>query len=69
MVAHGPLVKGMISSIELTFMALNPNLKIVAPWKDPKWDLHSREDCLAYADQQVFRLFNQKRIYRKIETF
>jgi argininosuccinate synthase len=50
MVAHGATGKGNDQvRFELTFMALDPSLKIIAPWKDPKWNLHSREDCLAYA--------------------
>ena len=65
MVAHGATGKGNDQvRFELTFMALNPNLKIVAPWKDPKWDLHSREDCLAYADQHNIPVVqSKKRIY------
>ena len=44
MVAHGATGKGNDQvRFELTFMALAPHLKIIAPWKDPKWDLHSRE--------------------------
>ena len=65
MVAHGATGKGNDQvRFELTFMALNPSLKIVAPWKDPKWDLHSREDCLAYADQHNIPVVqSKKRIY------
>jgi argininosuccinate synthase len=32
---------------ELTFMALDPRLKVIAPWRE--WDIRSREDALAYA--------------------
>lgn len=65
MVAHGATGKGNDQvRFELTFMALDPTLKIIAPWKDPKWDLHSREDCLAYADQhQIPVTQSKKRIY------
>jgi argininosuccinate synthase len=28
-------------------MALDPRLKVIAPWRE--WDIHSREDALAYA--------------------
>ena len=65
MVAHGATGKGNDQvRFELTFMALNPNLKIVAPWKDPKWTLHSREDCLEYADQHNIPVTqSKKRIY------
>ena len=52
MVAHGATGKGNDQvRFELTYMALAPQLKIIAPWKDAKWTLHSREDCIAYADQ------------------
>ncbi|MEK9658190.1 MAG: argininosuccinate synthase [bacterium] len=52
MVAHGATGKGNDQvRFELTYMALAPQLNIIAPWKDPQWTLHSREDCIAYADQ------------------
>jgi len=48
----------------LTVMALNPKLKIISPWKDPKWTLHSREDCIAYAEQHGVPISQtKKRIY------
>jgi argininosuccinate synthase len=34
---------------ELTYQALAPELKIIAPWRE--WSLKSREDCLDYAEQ------------------
>ena len=49
-VAHGATGKGNDQvRFEIAYMALNPDLKIVAPWKDPNWTLTSREDCEAYA--------------------
>ena len=52
MVAHGATGKGNDQvRFELTFMALDPSLKIIAPWKDPKWTLTSREACVEYAKQ------------------
>ncbi|MEC8678733.1 MAG: argininosuccinate synthase, partial [Candidatus Margulisiibacteriota bacterium] len=65
MVAHGATGKGNDQvRFELTFMALDPSLQIIAPWKDPKWDLHSREDCLAYADKHNIPVTqSKKRIY------
>lgn len=65
MVAHGATGKGNDQvRFELTFMALDPTLQIIAPWKDPKWDLHSREDCLTYADQHNIPVTqSKKRIY------
>jgi argininosuccinate synthase len=49
-VAHGATGKGNDQvRFELTFMALDPKLKIIAPWKDDKWDMNSREDAIDYA--------------------
>jgi argininosuccinate synthase len=47
-VAHGCTGKGNDQvRFELTVKALNPRLKVIAPWRE--WDIHSREDALAYA--------------------
>lgn len=47
-VSHGSTGKGNDQiRFELTFNALAPNIKIIAPWRI--WDLKSREDCIAYA--------------------
>lgn len=47
-VAHGCTGKGNDQvRFELTTMALNPKLKVIAPWRE--WDIRSREDALAYA--------------------
>jgi argininosuccinate synthase len=47
-VAHGCTGKGNDQvRFELTFMALDPRLKVIAPWRE--WDIKSREDALAYA--------------------
>ena len=47
-VAHGCTGKGNDQvRFELTFTALNPRLKIIAPWRE--WHIRSREDALAYA--------------------
>ena len=49
-VAHGATGKGNDQvRFELTVMALNPKLKIIAPWRE--WDIRSREDALAYAQE------------------
>ncbi|HEY6337377.1 MAG TPA: argininosuccinate synthase [Candidatus Sulfotelmatobacter sp.] len=48
--AHGCTGKGNDQvRFELTYQALAPELKIVAPWRE--WALKSREDCLDYAEQ------------------
>lgn len=47
-VSHGCTGKGNDQvRFELTYKALNPTLKVVAPWRD--WEIRSREDALAYA--------------------
>ena len=49
-VAHGATGKGNDQvRFELTFMALDPKLTIIAPWKDPKFELTSREAAIDYA--------------------
>ena len=46
--AHGCTGKGNDQvRFELTFKALAPDLKIIAPWRE--WDIDSREDALDYA--------------------
>jgi argininosuccinate synthase len=47
-IAHGATGKGNDQvRFELTVMALNPKLKIIAPWRE--WSIRSREDALKYA--------------------
>jgi len=49
-VAHGCTGKGNDQvRFEVTTMALNPKLKTIAPWRE--WDIRSREDALAYAEE------------------
>jgi argininosuccinate synthase len=48
-VAHGCTGKGNDQvRFELTYQALAPELKVIAPWRE--WNLKSREDCLDYAE-------------------
>ncbi len=47
-VSHGATGKGNDQvRFELTYMALDPSLKIIAPWRI--WDFRGREDLMAYA--------------------
>jgi argininosuccinate synthase len=49
-VAHGATGKGNDQvRFELTYMALAPRLRIIAPWKDPSFELTSREAAIEYA--------------------
>jgi argininosuccinate synthase len=48
--AHGATGKGNDQvRFELTFRALSPELKVIAPWRE--WDLRSRSDCMTYAQK------------------
>src|SRR6266571_416013 len=50
-VAHGCTGKGNDQvRFELTYQALAPALKVIAPWRE--WNLKSREDCLDYAEKR-----------------
>ncbi len=49
-VAHGCTGKGNDQvRFEVSTMALNPKLRTIAPWRE--WDIRSREDALAYAEE------------------
>ena len=51
-IAHGATGKGNDQvRFELSAYALNPDIEVVAPWREPEWNLHSREACMAYAQQ------------------
>jgi len=48
-VSHGATGKGNDQvRFELGYLALNPDITIIAPWRE--WDLNSREKLLAYAE-------------------
>lgn len=48
--SHGATGKGNDQvRFELGYLSNNPNLKIIAPWRE--WDLNSREKLLAYAQK------------------
>jgi argininosuccinate synthase len=49
-VAHGATGKGNDQvRFELTYRALAPELKVIAPWRE--WDLKGRAECIAYAQK------------------
>ncbi len=64
-VSHGATGKGNDQvRFELTVMALNPKLKIIAPWRE--WHIRSREDALEYcADHNVPVTATLKSIYSR----
>ena len=64
-VSHGATGKGNDQvRFELTVMALNPKLKIIAPWRE--WHIRSREDALKYcAEHNVPVTATIKSIYSR----
>ncbi|MDY6826169.1 MAG: argininosuccinate synthase [Bacillota bacterium] len=49
-IAHGATGKGNDQvRFEFAIKALNPYMKIIAPWRE--WDLRSRTDCMKYASK------------------
>ncbi|HEU4391525.1 MAG TPA: argininosuccinate synthase, partial [Blastocatellia bacterium] len=49
-VAHGATGKGNDQvRFELTYYALDPTIKVIAPWRE--WSFKSRSDLMAYAEQ------------------
>ena len=66
-VAHGATGKGNDQvRFELTYMALDPTLKIIAPWKDPNFKLTSREAAVDYADKHGIPIDqSKKKIYSR----
>ncbi len=66
-VAHGATGKGNDQvRFEVTYMALDPSLKIVAPWKDPKFELTSRETAVDYAKKHKIPIEQtKKKIYSR----
>jgi len=64
-VSHGCTGKGNDQvRFELTYKALNPRLKVIAPWRE--WDVRSREDALNYAaEHNVPVAATEKSIYSR----
>ena len=51
-VSHGATGKGNDQvRFEMTCMAMEPGVKIIAPWRDPQWTLNTREKMVAYAKE------------------
>ena len=59
-VSHGATGKGNDQvRFELGYYALNPNITIIAPWRE--WDLRSREQLIAFAEQHQIPIAKDKR--------
>lgn len=64
-IAHGATGKGNDQvRFETTIHALDPTLKIIAPWRT--WNLRSREDCIEYAQKHNIPIAQTKeKIYSR----
>jgi len=64
-VGHGATGKGNDQvRFELTYMALDPKLKIIAPWKDRAFELRDRESAIDYAAKHNIPIpVSKKKIY------
>ncbi len=51
-VSHGATGKGNDQvRFELACLAFEPNVKIIAPWRDPNWTLNTREKMMDFAEK------------------
>ena len=63
-IAHGCTGKGNDQvRFELSVKALNPLLKVIAPWR--QWNIRSREDALAYAESHGVPVSTSKSEYSR----
>jgi argininosuccinate synthase len=59
-ISHGATGKGNDQvRFELTAYALNPDIKIVAPWRE--WEFKSRTDLIAFAEEHQIQVTKDKR--------
>jgi argininosuccinate synthase len=59
-VAHGATGKGNDQvRFELTYYALKPDVKVIAPWRE--WDLTSRSKLISFAEQHQIPIAKDKR--------
>jgi len=59
-VCHGATGKGNDQvRFELGYYALNPDIKVIAPWRE--WDFHSRSDLIAFAEKHQIPVAKDKR--------
>ena len=59
-VAHGATGKGNDQvRFELCYYALNPHIKIIAPWRE--WDFQGRQDLIKYAESRQIPIAKDKR--------
>lgn len=59
-VSHGATGKGNDQvRFELTYKALNPTLRVIAPWRE--WEIRSREDAIDYATKHNVPITHTKK--------
>ena len=59
-VAHGATGKGNDQvRFELSYLAQNPNIKVIAPWRE--WELSSRTKLIKYAEKNQITIAKDKR--------
>ena len=59
-VAHGATGKGNDQvRFELCYYALNPHIKIIAPWRE--WDFQGRQDLIQYAESRQIPIAKDRR--------
>ena len=59
-VAHGATGKGNDQvRFELTYYALNPDIKVIAPWRE--WEFKSRSDLIEFAEKHQIPVAKDKR--------
>ena len=59
-VSHGATGKGNDQvRFELAAYALNPDIKVIAPWRE--WDLSSRTKLIAFAEENQIPIAKDKR--------
>src|ERR1700726_3717053 len=59
-VAHGATGKGNDQvRFELSYYALNPDIKVIAPWRE--WDLNSRSRLIEFAEEHQIPIAKDKR--------
>lgn len=60
-VCHGATGKGNDQvRFEMTYMALEPSISIISPWKDDAWTLNSRELMIDYAQKHDIPITSTK---------
>ncbi|MGI6722625.1 MAG: argininosuccinate synthase [Anaerovoracaceae bacterium] len=69
-ICHGCTGKGNDQvRFETAIHALDPSLKIIAPWRDDRWTFHSREDMIEYANAHNIPIAQSvKKIYSRDEN-